>query len=60
MEKLISILLFSSLIFSQGDVFSAIREQALEKGLPEAFLIETFSSEKIAVHNEILDRFAKP
>ena len=60
MEKLTSILLFSSLIFSQGDVFSAIREQALEKGLPEAFLIETFSSEKITVHNDILDRFAKP
>jgi membrane-bound lytic murein transglycosylase B len=60
MEKLISILLFSSFLFSQDTVFSSIREQAVKKGLPEAFLIEAFSSEEITIHNDILERFAKP
>jgi membrane-bound lytic murein transglycosylase B len=60
MEKLISLLLFSSLILGQDSVLSAIREQALIKGLPEDYLTETFSSEKITIHNDILDRFARP
>tara|TARA_B110000116_G_scaffold126572_1_gene109684 strand:+ start:723 stop:1502 length:780 start_codon:yes stop_codon:yes gene_type:complete len=60
MEKLIFILLFSSLIFGQDSVFSSIHKQALEKGLPESFIIETFSSKKITIHNDILDRFSKP
>ena len=51
MEKLISLLLFSSLILGQDSVLSAIREQALIKGLPEDYLTETFSSEKITIHN---------
>ena len=53
-------LLLCSFIFGQHSVFSAIREQALKKGLPESFIVNTFSSEKILVHNGILDRFARP
>ena len=60
MRKLTITLLLCSSMFGQDSVFSAIREQALKKGLPESFIIETFSSERILVHNEILDRFARP
>ena len=60
MRILTMALLLISSMFGQDSVFSAIREQALKKGLPESFIIETFSSEKILVHNDILDRFARP
>ena len=52
--------MLTSFAFSQESVFSAIREEAVLKGLPEAYLIKTFKNDKITIHNKILQRFAKP
>ena len=61
MDRLIPLFVFSFLwAGSQDSVLSAIKSDALKKGISESFLNETFSHSGIEIHNKILDRFAKP
>ena len=61
MDRLIPLFVFSFLWAGpQDSVISAIKSDALKKGIPESFLNETFSHSSIKIHNKILDRFAKP
>jgi len=61
MDRLIPLFVFSFLWAEpQDSVLSAIKSDALKKGIPESFLNETFSHSGIEIHNKILDRFAKP
>ena len=61
MDRLIPLIVFSFLWAGpQDSVLSAIKSDALKKGIPESFLNETFSHSGIEIHNKILDRFAKP
>lgn len=61
MDRLIPLFVFSFLWAGpQDSVLSAIKSDALKKGIPESFLNETFSHSSIKIHNKILDRFAKP
>ena len=61
MDRLIPLFVFSFLWAGpQDSVLSAIKSDALKKGIPESFLNETFSHSGIEIHNKILDRFAKP
>ena len=45
---------------NEDTVLSAIRSDAVIKGVPESYLIEVFSNDGITIHNKILDRFARP
>jgi membrane-bound lytic murein transglycosylase B len=61
MDRLIPLFVFSFLWAEpQDSVLSAIKSDALKKGIPESFLNEAFSHSGIEIHNKILDRFAKP
>ena len=60
MDKLILLFFFGALLADEDSVLLAIRTDAIKKGVPESFLIETFSHEGITTHNKILERFARP
>ncbi len=60
MGKLILLLLCGILLAREDSVLSVIRSDAIKNGVPESFLVETFSHEGIVIHNKILDRFARP
>ncbi len=60
MGKLILLLLGGILFAGEDSVLSAIRADALKKGIPESFLKESFSHDGITTHNIILERFARP
>tara|TARA_B100002049_G_scaffold224919_1_gene196589 strand:- start:335 stop:1114 length:780 start_codon:yes stop_codon:yes gene_type:complete len=58
--KLIPFLLSIVFFANEDTVLSAIRSDAVIKGVPESYLIEAFSNDGITIHNKILDRFARP
>lgn len=60
MGKLIPFLLSIVFFANEDTVLSAIRSDAVIKGVPESYLIEVFSNDGITIHNKILDRFARP
>jgi len=60
MGKLILLLLFSFLFAGEDSVLLAIRADALNKGVAESYLNETFAHEGIEIHDKILHRFAQP
>ena len=60
MGKLIPLVLCAFLFAGEDSVLSAIRADAIKKGIPEAYLNKAFAHEGIAIHDKILDRFARP
>lgn len=60
MGKLILFLFWASPGAVEDSVLSTIRNDALNRGIPESFLNETFSNGDITTHDIILERFAKP
>tara|TARA_B100000315_G_scaffold226854_1_gene234143 strand:+ start:5428 stop:6198 length:771 start_codon:yes stop_codon:yes gene_type:complete len=57
---LIPLVLCAFLFAGEDSVLSAIRADAIKKGIPEAYLNKAFAHEGIAIHDKILDRFARP
>ncbi|MBT3478767.1 MAG: lytic murein transglycosylase [Candidatus Marinimicrobia bacterium] len=60
MGKLIPLIFCATLFAGEDSVLSAIRADAIKKGIPESYLNEAFAHEGIIVHDKILDRFARP
>jgi len=60
MDKLVLLLFCASLFAGEDSVLAAIRADAIKKGIPESYLNEAFAHEGIAIHDKIIDRFARP
>ena len=60
MGKIILLFLFSLLLGQNDPVLLSIRADALKSGIPEQYLNKTFKHSGITIHDQILDRFAKP
>ena len=60
MGKVILLCLFSLLLGENDPVLLSIRADALKSGIPEQYLNKTFKHSGIIIHDQILDRFAKP
>ena len=60
MDKVILLCLFSLLLGQNDPVLLSIRADALKTGIPEQYLNKTFKYSGITIHDQILDRFAKP
>ena len=54
MDKLILLFFCGALLAEEDSVLSAIRADAIKKGVPESFLIETFSHKGITTHNKMI------
>lgn len=48
------------LFIFEDPVLSKIKDRAIEKGIPESYLNNTFNSTEIKTHDKIIDLFARP